>query len=283
MARPAPVGAARRPPATPRPGHRIAPGPPPPLSGQRDPGLVRCVSSGRLRLSRWRSPHLPAWRWNPRAPVGIGVPMQFCPVHHTPPGLSDFSHLMVQVAWQACWTAPRSHAHMILHAQLGTRQGGGGGSHAGGAPPLQRYISPPPTWFRPCRQAVPSPPQPKPMAWPGDQAAPLINNHHPGTGIPLLDPGWPTLPLGSLLDGSCRDPAPDAKYSKHRTDWTYYSRQGCPTLIVASGHRRLRPELIITPDLYDSSGWPRHELIYTQCCGCTQPICCSGWVDRYKY
>jgi hypothetical protein len=126
MARPAPVGAARRPPATPRPGHRIAPGPPPPLSGQRDPGLVRCVSSGRLRLSRWRSPHLPAWRWNPRAPVGIGVPMQFCPVHHTPPGLSDFSHLMVQVAWQACWTAPRSHAHMILHAQLGTRQGGGG-------------------------------------------------------------------------------------------------------------------------------------------------------------
>ena len=138
-------------------------------------------------------------------------------------------------------------------------------------------------WVRACGLAVPSLPRPKQMIWPGDRAASLAADHHPCAGIPLPDPGWPTMPLGSLSDGSRGDPAPGAKCGKRRTDQTHRSRRGRPTLTVAGGRGRLQPELIVTLDLHDGSGRPRHKPIRMQCRGCPRPIHCSGLVDRYKY
>jgi hypothetical protein len=86
--------------------------------------------------------------------------------------------------------------------------------------------------------AVPSLPRPQPMVWPGDEAASLVDNHHPCAGIPAPDPGWPTTPPGSPSDGSRGDPAPGAKCGKRRIDQTHCSRRGRPTLTC---RRRPRP------------------------------------------
>jgi hypothetical protein len=114
-------------------------------------------------------------------------------------------------------------------------------SRAADAPPPQRYISPPPARFGPANGRSPSLPRPQPMVWPGDEAASLVDNHHPCAGIPAPDPGWPTTPPGSPSDGSRGDPAPGAKCGKRRIDRTHCSRRGRPTLTC-----RRRPRLAAT-------------------------------------
>jgi hypothetical protein len=104
------------------------------------------------------------------------------------------------------------------------------------------------------------------MRW-NPSPGPWVANHAAG------------VPVGWFLRQSC----PGAKCSKRRTDRTHCSRRGHPTLTVAGGRGRLQPEPIITPDLHDGSGRPRHKPIRTQRHARPRPIHRRGVVDRYKY